>query len=84
VVILLIFSVNRENFLVSLDRQLDFDRGSCFKDLPYQVICNSLIFLLLFFYSHVHTLFGSFLPPAPLFHLLPPSPLSSRQVLFCL
>jgi hypothetical protein len=40
-------------------------------------------FLLLFFYSHVHTLFGSFLPPSPLPHHLPPSSLSSRQVLFC-
>jgi hypothetical protein len=40
-----------------------------------------LIFLL-FIYSHVHTLFGSFLPPAPLPHLLTPSPLSSMQVLY--
>jgi hypothetical protein len=38
----------------------------------------------LFFYSHVHTLFRSFLPPAPLPHPVFPSPLSSRQVLFCL
>jgi hypothetical protein len=29
---------------------------------------------LLFIYSHVHTLFGSFLPPAPFPHALLPSP----------
>jgi hypothetical protein len=41
------------------------------------------ILFLLFIYSYVHTLFGSFLPPAhcplPLF----PPPLTSRQNLFC-
>jgi hypothetical protein len=34
----------------------------------------------IFFYSHVHTLFGSFLPPAILPHSFPPSPLTSSQV----
>jgi hypothetical protein len=37
------------------------------------------IYFLLFIYSHVHTLFGSFLPPAPRPHLWPPFPLTSRQ-----
>jgi hypothetical protein len=53
-----------------------------FSLLSYFFIYSFLIFLfffLLFIYSHVHTLFGSFLPPAP---LLPPSSLSSRKVLF--
>jgi hypothetical protein len=36
-----------------------------------------------FIYSHVHTLFGSFLPPAHLSHPSSPPRLSSRQVLFC-
>jgi hypothetical protein len=44
----------------------------------------AFLLLLLFIYSHVHTLFGSFLPLTPLPHFLSPSPLSSRQVLFCL
>jgi hypothetical protein len=33
-----------------------------------------------FFYSHVHTLFGSFLPPAPLPHPLPPSKDFQRKI----
>jgi hypothetical protein len=43
-----------------------------------------ILFIIIIFYSHVHTLFGSFLPPAPFFHPLPPYPLISRQVMFCL
>jgi hypothetical protein len=42
-----------------------------------------IVFFKLFIYSHVHTLFGSFLPPAPLLHPLPHSSLTSRQNLFC-
>jgi hypothetical protein len=38
---------------------------------------------LLFIYSHVHTLFGSFLHPAPLHHPSPTPLLSFRQVQFC-
>jgi hypothetical protein len=34
----------------------------------------SFLKLLSFIYSHAHTLFGSFLPPAPHFHPLPPTP----------
>jgi hypothetical protein len=59
--------------------------------LPYSEIRNLffirnviMITFLLFIYSHVHTLFGSFLPSALLYHPFPPSLLSSRQVLFCL
>jgi hypothetical protein len=44
----------------------------------------SFYLLLLYIYSHVHTLFGSFLPPAPLPQPLPPFPVSSRQVLLYL
>jgi hypothetical protein len=39
--------------------------------------------VLLFIYSHVHTLFGSFLYPAPLPHPFPSPLLSFRQVWFC-
>jgi hypothetical protein len=49
-------------------------------------ILVSLVFIYLpklFIYSHVHTLFGSFLPPAPLPHPLSPSPLTSGQNLLC-
>jgi hypothetical protein len=35
---------------------------------------EEILFILLFIYSHVHTLFGSFLLPAPLSHTLSPSP----------
>jgi hypothetical protein len=50
-----------------------------------QVVSLTLILFLfflifLFTYSHVCTLFGSFLPPPP---PSPPTPLASRQNLFC-
>jgi hypothetical protein len=45
--------------------------------LPFQAV----FFLLFFIYSHVHTLFGSVLPPAPT--LSPAFLLASRQILFC-
>jgi energy-converting hydrogenase Eha subunit F len=38
-------------------------------------VLSLFYFIFLFIYSHVHTLFGSFLHPAPLPHPLPPSPL---------
>jgi hypothetical protein len=42
---------------------------------------HEVILLLLFIYSHVHTFFGSFLPPVPLRHpLLPCSALISNFV----
>jgi hypothetical protein len=41
-------------------------------------------FTFFFIYSHVHTLFGSFLPPAPCPYLFLPPSLTSRQNLFCL
>jgi hypothetical protein len=45
--------------------------------------CPLFIYLFLFIYSHVHTLFGSFLSPAPNPLPLRPTPLASRQNLFC-
>jgi hypothetical protein len=45
--------------------------------------CPDFFFLLLFIYSHVHTLFGSFLPTAPGSHPLSPTPLASRQNPLC-
>jgi uncharacterized membrane protein SpoIIM required for sporulation len=50
--------------------------------LCQQMHPGAILFFL--FYSHVHTLFGSFLPPAPLPQPLPSSSLSCRQVVFCL
>jgi hypothetical protein len=40
-------------------------------------------FFCLFIYSYVHTLLGSFLPPAPCPFPLPPIPLTSLRNLFC-
>jgi hypothetical protein len=50
-----------------------------------QCISSFFNFYLLFIYSYVHTLFGSFLPPAPcpLPPLFTPPPLTSRHNLFC-
>jgi hypothetical protein len=42
-----------------------------------------LEFFSLFIYSHVHTLFGPFLSPAPAPSLSSPTLLASRQNLFC-
>jgi hypothetical protein len=39
---------------------------------------TDISFFILFIYSHVHTLFGSFLPPAPLPHPLRPPPSPSQ------
>jgi hypothetical protein len=38
----------------------------------------------LFFYSYVHTLFMPFLPPSSHALLYPPTPITSRQNIFCL
>jgi hypothetical protein len=56
---------------------LHYPRSWDYRYVPYA----QFFFLLLFIYSHVYTLFGSFLYPASLPH--PFSTLSSRQVLFC-
>jgi hypothetical protein len=42
-----------------------------------------VIFFFFFLYLYVHALFGTFLPPALCPLLLPPTPLASRQNLFC-
>jgi hypothetical protein len=61
----------------------------CPEELFYQfffprisVFLNDILFL--FIYSHVHTLFGSFLPQPTAPTLSPPPPLASRYSLFCL
>jgi hypothetical protein len=43
---------------------------------------STLLPLFLFIYSHVHILFGPFLPPSPHPHLFP-HPFASMQNLFC-
>jgi hypothetical protein len=52
------------------------------KPVSWAIIMVYFYFFLLFVYSHVCTLFGSFLPSAPHSHLPTPSPLVSRQNLF--
>jgi hypothetical protein len=42
--------------------------------LPSKAVVSLFLKKFLFIYSHVHTLFGSFLPPTPLPKPLPPIP----------
>jgi hypothetical protein len=61
------------------------------KSTVYALIINKeLFFFFLFFYSYLHTMFGSFLPPSPTLTLtrppsppFPPDPLATHQKLFC-
>jgi hypothetical protein len=50
-----------------------FTTMQCCK-LPFFHNIININFFFLFIYSHVHTLFGSFLHPAPFPHPVPPSP----------